>query len=282
MLKKKTCISSFGKTWQIWCQVLNALCLWGWHWSFLLWGGRTHLSLYKSAFFIMIMSWLWWWWSWLLNHRDHQYHQGQTDSVGTQAYRTISSPKRRSTLHSTIGVIIIITIIIVIYHWCHHQLFTCHHHHLPLVSSWALYLVIIIVIRLIQASNQKQKLCVLICYVLTSCLKQPQTQGFECLGCLHSCWSSLGTDGPQVTCNHTWPRKNSQLSMVNMVVCIHLAFWHREGLPLTMKSCFYPLIGDRIFGWPGDLVDILRCLQTSFCVQAFKLGLWRLLFLSLI
>ena len=26
-----------------------------------------------------------------------------------------------------------------------------------------------------------------------------------------------------------------------------------------MKSCFYPLIGDRIFGWPGDLVDILRC-----------------------
>ena len=28
----------------------------------------------------------------------------------------------------------------------------------------------------------------------------------------------------------------------------------REGLPLTMKSCFYPLIGDKIFGWPGDLV----------------------------
>ena len=121
-----------------------------------------------------------------------------------------------------------------------------------------------------QTDNQKQKLCVLICYVLTSCLKQPQTQGFECLGCLHSCWSPLGTDGPQVTCNHTWPRKNSQLSMVNMVVRIHLAFWHREGLPLTMKSCFYPLIGDRIFGWPGDLVDILRCLQTSFCVQAFQ------------
>ena len=33
---------------------------------------------------------------------------------------------------------------------------------------------------------------------------------------------------------------------------------HREGLPLTMKSCFYPLIGDRIFGWPGDLVDMIR------------------------
>ena len=30
---------------------------------------------------------------------------------------------------------------------------------------------------------------------------------------------------------------------------------HRVGLPLTMKSCFYPLIGDKIFGWPGDLVS---------------------------
>jgi len=37
---------------------------------------------------------------------------------------------------------------------------------------------------------------------------------------------------------------------------------HREGLPLTMKSCFYPLIGDRIFGWPGDLVDIVSVLAT--------------------
>ena len=33
---------------------------------------------------------------------------------------------------------------------------------------------------------------------------------------------------------------------------------HRKGLPLTMKSCFFPLIGDRIFGWIGDLVDVLR------------------------
>jgi choline-glycine betaine transporter len=31
----------------------------------------------------------------------------------------------------------------------------------------------------------------------------------------------------------------------------------RQGLPLTIKSCFYPLIGDKIFGWPGDLVDTL-------------------------
>jgi len=37
---------------------------------------------------------------------------------------------------------------------------------------------------------------------------------------------------------------------------------HREGLPLTMKSCFYPLIGDKIFGWPGDLVDVVSVLAT--------------------
>ena len=33
---------------------------------------------------------------------------------------------------------------------------------------------------------------------------------------------------------------------------------HRKRLPLTMKSCFFPLIGDRVFGWIGDLVDVLR------------------------
>ena len=26
---------------------------------------------------------------------------------------------------------------------------------------------------------------------------------------------------------------------------------------MTLKSCFYPLIGDKIFGWPGDLIDTL-------------------------
>ena len=41
---------------------------------------------------------------------------------------------------------------------------------------------------------------------------------------------------------------------------------HRGGLPLTMKSCFYPLIGDKIFGWVGDLVDILSVIATLFGV----------------
>jgi choline/glycine/proline betaine transport protein len=40
----------------------------------------------------------------------------------------------------------------------------------------------------------------------------------------------------------------------------------RENLPMTMKSCFYPILGDRIFGWIGDLIDILSVLTTLFGV----------------
>ena len=40
----------------------------------------------------------------------------------------------------------------------------------------------------------------------------------------------------------------------------------RENLPLTIKSCFYPLIGDRIFGWMGDFIDLLSIMTTLFGV----------------
>ena len=39
---------------------------------------------------------------------------------------------------------------------------------------------------------------------------------------------------------------------------------YRENLPMTMKSCFYPLIGDRIFGWMGDLIDVVSIMTTLF------------------
>ena len=35
---------------------------------------------------------------------------------------------------------------------------------------------------------------------------------------------------------------------------------------MTMKSCFYPLIGDRIFGWMGDLIDTISVMTTMFGV----------------
>ena len=41
---------------------------------------------------------------------------------------------------------------------------------------------------------------------------------------------------------------------------------YRQGLPMTIRSCFYPLIGDRIYGWIGDVIDILSVIVTMFGV----------------
>ncbi|WP_418318808.1 BCCT family transporter [Piscinibacter sakaiensis] len=49
-------------------------------------------------------------------------------------------------------------------------------------------------------------------------------------------------------------------------------FSFNKGLPLTMRSVFYPLLGERIWGWPGHVVDILAVLATMFGL-ATSLGL---------
>ncbi|AXR06874.1 BCCT family transporter [Salinimonas sediminis] len=49
-------------------------------------------------------------------------------------------------------------------------------------------------------------------------------------------------------------------------------FAFRHNLPLTMRSALYPLIGDRIYGWPGHIVDIFAVTSTIFGV-ATSLGL---------
>ncbi len=41
-------------------------------------------------------------------------------------------------------------------------------------------------------------------------------------------------------------------------------FSFNKGLPLTIRSVFYPLLGERVWGWPGHLVDILAVLATLF------------------
>jgi choline/glycine/proline betaine transport protein len=41
-------------------------------------------------------------------------------------------------------------------------------------------------------------------------------------------------------------------------------FSFRRGLPLRPASAFYSLMGDRIYGWPGALVDILAVFGTLF------------------
>ena len=57
------------------------------------------------------------------------------------------------------------------------------------------------------------------------------------------------------------------------VVALSLAFFsYNKGLPLTIRSCFYPLLGDRVWGWPGDVIDTLAVVATLFGL-ATSLGL---------
>jgi choline/glycine/proline betaine transport protein len=56
-------------------------------------------------------------------------------------------------------------------------------------------------------------------------------------------------------------------------VALCLAFFaYNRGLPLTIRSAFYPVLGERIYGWPGHVIDILATLATLFGV-ATSLGL---------
>ena len=41
-------------------------------------------------------------------------------------------------------------------------------------------------------------------------------------------------------------------------------FSFNKGLPLTIRSVFYPLLGERVWGWPGHVIDILAVLSTMF------------------
>ena len=49
-------------------------------------------------------------------------------------------------------------------------------------------------------------------------------------------------------------------------------FSFNKGLPLTIRSVFYPLLGERVWGWPGHAIDILAVLATMFGL-ATSLGL---------
>jgi BCCT family betaine/carnitine transporter len=49
------------------------------------------------------------------------------------------------------------------------------------------------------------------------------------------------------------------------VIALGLAlFSFNKGLPLTMRSVFYPLLGERIWGWPGHVIDIMAVIATLF------------------
>ncbi len=66
-------------------------------------------------------------------------------------------------------------------------------------------------------------------------------------------------------CLHPW-------ALYAMVALALAYFGFRRGLPLSFRSVFYPLIGDRIHGRIGDVIDIMAVLATLFGL-ATSLGL---------
>lgn len=64
---------------------------------------------------------------------------------------------------------------------------------------------------------------------------------------------------------HAW-------AIYTVVALILAYFCYRHKLPLTLRSALHPIIGDKIYGWPGHLVDIFAVVSTVFGV-ATSLGL---------
>ncbi|USD35959.1 BCCT family transporter [Ferrimonas sp. SCSIO 43195] len=57
------------------------------------------------------------------------------------------------------------------------------------------------------------------------------------------------------------------------VVALSLAFFaFNKGLPLSIRSIFYPILGDKTWGWFGHVIDIMAVLATLFGL-ATSLGL---------
>ncbi len=57
------------------------------------------------------------------------------------------------------------------------------------------------------------------------------------------------------------------------LVALALAFFaYNRGLPLSLRSVFYPIFKDKVFGWIGDFIDILAVIACLFGL-ATSLGL---------
>ena len=57
-----------------------------------------------------------------------------------------------------------------------------------------------------------------------------------------------------------------------LVALVMAYFSYRHGLPLTLRSALYPLIGERVHGWIGHVVDVFAVTSTIFGV-ATSLGI---------
>ncbi|NMT63383.1 BCCT family transporter [Marinobacter orientalis] len=49
------------------------------------------------------------------------------------------------------------------------------------------------------------------------------------------------------------------------IVALSLAFFaYNKNMPLTIRSAFFPLLKDRVWGWPGHIIDTLAVVATIF------------------
>ena len=49
------------------------------------------------------------------------------------------------------------------------------------------------------------------------------------------------------------------------VVALSLAFFaFNKNMPLTIRSAFFPLLKDKVWGWPGHIIDVLAVVATIF------------------
>ncbi|MGK8235773.1 BCCT family transporter [Roseovarius sp. MS2] len=90
-------------------------------------------------------------------------------------------------------------------------------------------------------------------------------------GGVRSDWAPLGAAGGD-------PEAASRLGMaatifhwglhpwaIYAVVALALAlFSYNKGLPLTLRSAFYPILGERVWGWWGHVIDTLAVFATLF------------------
>ncbi len=72
-------------------------------------------------------------------------------------------------------------------------------------------------------------------------------------------------EGAQAAMNATMFHWGLHPWAIYAVVALSLAFFtYNKGLPLTIRSGFYPLIKDKSWGWFGHMVDIIAVLATIF------------------
>lgn len=109
-------------------------------------------------------------------------------------------------------------------------------------------------------------------------VSEPLSHFNDALGGIHTSANGVRTDWAPLGGAAGNPKAAETLAMaatifhwglhpwaIYAVVALALAlFSYNKGLPLTVRSIFYPVLGERIWGWPGHIIDILAVFATLF------------------